>query len=204
VCLSDIDGLYEQDPREDPEAKRIPLVPRVEAEILAMAGDRPGRAGRGGMRSKLEDARMATACGVPMIVAAGRAPEVLMRLFVGENLGTLFLPPEGRRLYGRKPWIALALVREGSLLLDAGAVNALVRHGKSLLPVGVRSVEGFFEAGACVVCKSPSGDEVAVGLTGYSSEELRMICGCQTGEICARIGYEGTAEVIHRDNMVIL
>ncbi len=203
VCLSDVDGLYTSDPRKDPSASRIPSVTKVDQEILSLASNRPGRAGRGGMRSKLEAARMANACGVPMVVAGGRAPDVIRRLFQGEDLGTVFYPAQRPRIHGRKSWIAFALKREGILEIDEGAVNALVKKGRSLLPVGVKEVRGEFGPGACVVCRSPSGEEVAVGICNFSSDEIKKILGCQTRDICDKIGHQGE-EVIHRDNMVIL
>jgi glutamate 5-kinase len=204
VCLSDVDALYSEDPREIPDAKRISEVKRVDMSVLRLAGNRPGRVGRGGMRSKLEAARMVTACGVPMVVAGGRTRNVLTRLFSGEDLGTFFCAGQRRRIYGRKPWIAFALAREGVLELDDGAVSALVDKGKSLLPVGIKRVMGEFEAGACVVCRGLGGEDVAVGLSSFSAEELRRICGCQSTEVSERIGHGGDEEVIHRDNLVIL
>ncbi len=202
VCLSDVDGLYSSDPHIDPSATRISSVSGIGSDIFALAGDRPGRAGRGGMRSKLEVARMANACGLPMVVAGGRTKNVLRRLFEGEELGTVFYPSERRRVHGRKTWIAFALKREGVLDIDAGAAAAILKRGCSLLPVGVKKVHGSFDPGACVVCRSPIGEEIAVGISNYSSDELEKILGCQTGEICDRIGHHGE-EVIHRDNMFI-
>jgi len=204
VCLSDVDGLYDSDPRETVGARRIPSVERVDGSVMAIAGNSPGRAGRGGMRSKLEAARMVTACGVPMVVAGGRVPQVLPRLFDGEDLGTVFHAGRRPRIYGRKPWIAFTLAREGSIEIDDGAVQALVEKGRSLLPAGVKGVRGDFDVGACVVVCDMEGREIAVGLTGFSGEDLRKICGCQTGDIRMRIGHEGAEEVIHRDDMVIL
>ncbi len=203
ICLSDIDGLYTADPREDPSARRLSQVEEVDESVLAMASIRPGRAGRGGMRSKLQAARMVTACGVPMVVAAGREPGVLTRLFEGEELGTIFLPRRPR-IRGRKGWIVFALERKGSITIDSGAVEAL-RHGNgSLLAVGVKGVEGEFYAGDCVVCRDESGAEVAVGICNYSSTELACIAGLQSGQICRVIDRDVKEEVIHRDNLVIL
>lgn len=204
VCLSDIDGLYDMDPRENPAARRISWIDRVDEEVLRLAGSRPGRAGRGGMRSKLEAARMVTACGVPMIVAGGKTPDVLERLFAGEDLGTFFNAHRRRRIYGRKPWIALTLPREGVIKLDGGAAKAILEHGKSLLPVGIRAVEGVFDAGACVVCQDEAGKDIALGICNYSSNDLLRIIGCKSREICEIIGQNGADEVIHRDNLVLL
>ncbi len=202
VCLSDVDGLYSANPNTDPNAQKISHVSRVNKEIMAHADNRPGRAGRGGMRSKLEAARMANACGLPMVVAGGRTENVLHRLFAGEDIGTVFYPSERRRIHGRKSWIAFALKREGVLDIDNGAAKAILERGRSLLPVGVKKVKGNFEPGACVVCRSPSGEDIAVGISNYSSSELEKILGCQTGEICDKIGHQGE-EVIHRDNMFV-
>ncbi len=204
ICLSDVDCLYDSDPAQDPGARPLMEVSQVDRHILEMAGDNPGRAGRGGMKSKLEAARMVTACGVPMIVAGGRTTNILERLMTGEQLGTLFTPQKRRKIHGRKPWIVFTLAREGSLELDRGAVAALLDNGKSLLPVGVKGVNGNFPAGACVTCKGPDGQEIAVGLSNYSSEELKKICGCKTNEVCDVIGHREIEEVIHRDDLVTL
>ena len=202
ICLSDIDGLYDKDPGEYSDTRRIPDVIDVDEGILDLATDKPGRAGRGGMRSKLLSARLVTACGVPMVVAGGRTPQVLERLFSGEELGTFF-HSYGKKIYGKKPWIAFTLVREGRLILDDGAVRAIKSRGKSLLPVGVKEVVGNFDPGACVNCCDKSGKEIAAGISNYGSSELRRILGCKTDEIRAQIGYLKKNEVIHRDNMVI-
>lgn len=204
ICLSDIDGLYDGDPRDNPSARLIPQVKRVDESIMQLAGDTPGRAGRGGMRSKLESARMVTACGIPMIVAAGRSPDIILRIFDGEEVGTLFLPRDRRRLKGRKPWIAFTLARKGSVFIDSGAEHALVVDRKSLLAVGIKRVSGKFDAGDCLSVINPQGEEIAVGVTNYSSDELEKICGCRSGKICKIVGHEGQTEVIHRDNLVIM
>ena len=203
ICLSDVDGLYDRDPRENPNARRVPEVLNVDKSVIDLAGDNMGRAGRGGMKSKLEAARMVTACGVPMVVAKGRTNQVLTRLFSGEDLGTLFCVRERRSIYGRKSWIAMTLARKGIIEIDDGAVKAMVENGKSLLPVGIRKVEDDFEAGDCVVCRDSSGNEIAVGISNYGSPDLCKIRGCQTSEVFKKIGHYG-GEVIHRDNMVIL
>ncbi|MDA8162414.1 MAG: glutamate 5-kinase [Desulfobacteraceae bacterium] len=203
ICLSDIDGLYDTDPRTNPGgARRILEVERVDESILGLAGSKPGRAGRGGMRSKLEAARVVTACGVPMIIAGGRTHNVLKRIFAHEDIGTVFHRSRRRKICGRKPWIALTLPRQGALELDSGAVRAILEQGKSLLPVGVRAAQGDFEAGACVVCRGPDGKDVAIGICNYSAQDLRGIIGCKSGEICT--GQDVADEIIHRDNLVIL
>ena len=204
VCLSDIDGLYNSDPRENPDAQLIKVVRKVDSQIMKLAGDDPGRAGRGGMRSKLESARMVNACGIPMIVAGGRLENVLERIFSSEELGTLFMAGERRRLKGRKPWIAFTLARKGAVRIDTGAEHALLDNRKSLLAVGIKQVSGRFQAGDCLSVINPSGNEIAVGISNYSSEELNKICGCRSGSICEIVGHKGDTEVIHRDNLVIM
>jgi len=205
VCLSDIDGLYDKDPRYYEDAVKIDVVERVDDKVLASAGDEPGRAGRGGMKSKLKTAHMVTSCGLPMVVAGGRTPKVLERLFAGESLGTFFLPGRHKKIYGRRPWIAFALERKGAVRIDPGAVTALIENGRSLLPVGVTEVSGQFEQGDCIVCKDMYGREVAIGLTNYSAEELRKITGCQSSDIGSLIDRDSLKEeVIHRDNMITL
>ncbi len=201
VCLSDIDALYERDPREDPGARPVREVEEIDATVEAMAGKRPGRLGRGGMISKIRAAKMVTALGVPMVIAPGREPLILERLFAGEEIGTFFLP--ARKISARKFWIAYHSKPEGRLVLDAGAVEAILKRGKSLLPAGVKEVHGRFERGSCVECLDETGRRVALGLTNYSAEELKKIVGCHSREICRRLGETKHEEVIHRDNLVV-
>ncbi len=201
ICLSDIDALYEKDPREDPAAKPIRLVKEIDATVEAMAGKKPGRLGRGGMVSKIRAAKMVTALGVPMIIAPGREPLILERLFAGEEVGTFFLP--ARKISARKFWIAYHSRPAGRLVLDAGAVEAILKRGKSLLPAGIKEVQGRFERGACVECLDERGRRVAIGLTNYSADELAKILGCHSREICKRLGDIKQEEVIHRDNLVV-
>ena len=205
VCLSDIDGLYEEDPRSNPNAQKIHEVKEIDQKILSMAGHGPGRAGRGGMGSKLRAAKMVTSFGVPMVVAGGKKPDIIHAIFDGKADCTVFSPSKSRRIFGRKPWIAYALERKGIISIDDGAVCALLERGKSLLPAGVTDVSGQFQEGDCIVCVDKNGREVALGLSNYSSSELRKISGCHSSQICSRIGRDSVKEeVIHRDNMVTL
>lgn len=202
VCLSDIDGLYDNDPRENSKARLIHEVRNIDSSILQMAGDIPGRAGRGGMKSKLQAARMATSCGIPMIVAGGRIPNVLLRLMSGEVIGTLF-HATSRRIHGKKPWIAFTLPRKGKLILDDGAVQAITQGGKSLLAVGIKALEGRFQAGNCVSCTNLNGEEVAIGITNYGSGDLQKVIGCKSEKVCSMLSNSRN-EIIHRDNLVVL
>jgi len=201
VCLSDIDGLYDCDPRIHSHARLIHEVQQINDTILQMAGDSPGRAGRGGMKSKLQAARMVTACGIPMIVASGREPNVLLRIMAGEVLGTFFHAAR-RRIHGKRPWIAFTLPRKGRLLLDKGAVHAVTKAGKSLLAVGIKAVEGRFQAGDCVSCVSEDGKEVAIGISNYGSGDIQKVLGCRSEKVCSILS-NAKDEVIHRDNLVV-
>ncbi len=200
VCLSDIDALYERDPRDDPSAQPVRIVEQIDEKVEAMAGKRPGRFGRGGMVSKIRAAKMVTGLGVPMVIAPGREPLILERIFAGEEVGTFFIP--SRKISARKFWIAYHSKPEGQLILDKGAVEAIMRRGKSLLPAGIKEVRGRFEKGACVECVDETGRRVAVGLTNFSAEEIRKILGCHSREISKRLGAP-LQEIIHRDNLVI-
>ena len=204
ITLSDIDGLYSRDPRKHKNARLITMIHEFTEEVINMAGKEPGRAGRGGMRSKVEAARLVTASGVPMVIARGRRPECVLDIMKGRPIGTLFLPMKRPILHGKKAWIACTLNPEGRLYLDQGAVKAICHQGKSLLPVGIKRVEGDFEQGACVVCIDPKGTEVATGIVNWNVKDLKKILGMRSHEIAEKLGMNVIPEVIHRDNMVVL
>lgn len=203
VILSDVAGLYERDPQIDSTAARIPLATEVDAGIRARAGRGTGAFGTGGMGSKLEAARVATRAGIPTIIADGARDRVLSSVLDPTvDIGTLILAT-GDRLTRRKHWIAYTLQPAGTLAVDQGARDAVVDRRGSLLPPGLRVVEGQFGAGDCVRCVDPSGQEFARGLVNYSAAECRQIAGVRTPEIEARLGYKISDEVIHRDDLVI-
>ena len=203
VLLTDVDGLYTGDPRRDPSASRIETVETVTEEIRKLCFDEVGRVSVGGMATKLEAAQKAGASGIPMVIANGREHGTLGRLLKGEPLGTYFLPRDDR-LAARKRWIAFAVPPQGRLTVDAGARKALTEKGKSLLPSGLVDVAGEFHAGEVVALAEAEGDEFARGLVNYDAGELRKIRGAKTAEIEKALGYKGLAEVIHRDNLVVL
>jgi len=203
VLLTDVDGLYSADPRRDALATRIDTVEAVTEDIRRLCFDGAGRVSVGGMITKLEAAQKAAASGIPMVIANGREPGILGRLIKGEALGTHFLPRDDR-LAARKRWIAFAVPPQGRLTVDAGARKALTEKGKSLLPSGLVDIVGEFRAGEVVALAEPEGDEFARGLVNYDAGELRRIRGAKTAEIEKALGYKGLAEVIHRDNLVIL
>lgn len=201
ILLSDTDGLYSADPRKDPRARRLDMVERITPEIEAMA-DSAADLGTGGMVSKIRAAKVVTAAGGAMILAGGRT-DSLTKILSGEPAGTLFLP-SGSRLDHRKRWIAYILRDSGSVTVDAGGVDALVRRGKSLLPAGVIACDGDFDVGDAVVIKDPDGRPFAKGLTNYSAAEIRRIMGRHTEEVHQLLGYKSLDEIVHRDNMVLL
>ncbi|MGE0416960.1 MAG: glutamate 5-kinase [Acetobacteraceae bacterium] len=201
VLLSDIDGLYTADPRRDPNATHIPEVPVLTSEIEAMGGEPPPGYSSGGMRTKLVAARIATQAGCAMAIAQGHIAHPLRALEQGARC-TWFLPaPEGRS--ARKRWIAGSLAPLGSMRIDAGAARALVA-GRSLLPAGVRSVEGSFDRGDPVMVLGPDGAPLARGLSAYASIDAERIAGHRSDSIEAILGWRGRDEMIHRDDLVLL
>ena len=202
INLTDIDGLYDADPRRNPDARFVGVVENVGARIEAMAGRIPGALGAGGMFTKIKAARRLARLGVPSIIANGKKNGTLGRILDGEPLGTLFLPG-ANILKPRKHWIAFTAKSRGRVVVDKGARRALVERGKSLLPTGVLSIHERFNPGDCVQVMDERGDLVAVGLTNYSSDELHHIAGRHTSEIESVLGYKHSDEVIHRDNMVL-
>ncbi len=201
VLLSDIDGLYTADPRRDPDAAHVPVVAVLSPEIEAMGGEPPPGYSSGGMRTKLVAARIATQAGCAMAIALGHVAHPLAALEAGARC-TWFLPaPEGRS--ARKRWIAGALAPLGRISVDAGAARALVR-GSSLLPAGVRRVEGSFERGDPLVVLGPDGTALARGLSAYASADAERIAGHRSDEIEAILGWRGRDELIHRDDLVLL
>jgi glutamate 5-kinase len=201
VLLSDIDGLYTADPRRDPAAAHIPAVDRITDEIMAMGGEPPPGYSSGGMRTKLIAARIATGAGCAMAIALGQRDNPLAAMVDGARC-TWFLPaPEGRT--ARKRWIAGSIAPLGVLTVDAGAARALKR-GSSLLPAGVRAVQGDFSRGDPLSVRDEDGRELARGLSAYDAEAARLIAGHRSEELEALLGWRGRDEIIHRDDLVLL
>jgi glutamate 5-kinase len=201
VLLSDIDGLYTADPRRDPAASHIPVVPHLTEEIMAMGGEPPPGYSSGGMRTKLIAARIATGAGCAMAIALGKQDRPLQAMEQGARC-TWFLP-EGEGRTARKRWIAGSLAPLGALVVDAGAARALKR-GSSLLPAGVRRVEGSFHRGDPVSVRDEAGLELARGLAAYDAAEAGLIAGHRSEELEAILGWRGRDEIIHRDDLVVL
>jgi glutamate 5-kinase len=200
VLFSDIDGLYTGDPRRDPEARFIPEVHELTAEIEAMAGDPGSTMGSGGMVTKIQAARIALAAGCRMAIAPGKLLHPLRSMEEGGRC-TWFHPTQ-EPLTARKQWIAGSVKPQGRLTIDAGACRALSRGG-SLLPAGVVAVEGEFQKGEAVVVADREGHPVARGLTAYSSEDAARIMGRKSGDFESVLGYRGRDEIIHRDDLVL-
>lgn len=203
VLLTDIDGLYTADPKSDPTAKLLPVVERIDTSIEALAGGAGTSRGLGGMVTKLQAARFATAAGVAVVIANGHTPEVLARLERGEPLGTLF-PAAATRMESRKRWMLAGLTRRGSLAVDGGAVNALRTRNTSLLPAGIARVDGEFRRGDIVAIHASDGGQVGCGIVNYSSEDLARLKGLHSGQIQEVLGHHYGDEVVHRDNLVLL
>jgi glutamate 5-kinase len=201
ILLSDIDGLYTADPKRDPTAAHIGVVDSLTPEIEAMGGEPPPGYSSGGMRTKLAAARIATGAGCAMAIALGHTDRPLAALADGARC-TWFLPaPEGRS--ARKRWILGSLQPQGGFVVDAGAVRAL-GQGRSLLPAGVRGLEGAFERGDAVLVRAPDGQELGRGLSAYASQDAARIIGHRSEDIEAILGWRGRDELIHRDDLVLL
>jgi glutamate 5-kinase len=200
VLLSDVDGLYDAPPGAGRDAKLVPLVPRITAEIESMAGASGSELSRGGMQTKIEAAKIATTAGIHMVIASGRIAHPLRAIAEGAPC-TWFLTP-ANPVTARKRWIGGSLEPKGTLTLDAGAVKAL-RAGKSLLPAGITRIDGAFERGDAVVIRGPDGAEIGRGLVAYDAAEADQIKGKPSGAIAQILGFDGRAEMIHRDDMVL-
>ncbi|PIE70335.1 MAG: glutamate 5-kinase [Deltaproteobacteria bacterium] len=202
INLTDIDGVYTADPRVDPAAERIAEIHTITPEIERQAGGIPGSLGTGGMRTKIEAARKSTAAGIPMIIGPGNRADVLDALFAGEPIGTYF-HPKPERLASRKSWIAFSSKPRGAVIIDAGAVDAVIKNGKSLLASGIIGVEGDFSVGAPVFLTSSKDECLGVGLVNYGARDIEKIMGLHSNEIQIRLGSKPYDEVIHRDNLTI-
>jgi glutamate 5-kinase len=218
VLLSDVDGLYTADPGKDKGAKLIPRVERIDRSIEKLASGAKGR-GLGGMKTKLEAAKLATASGATAVIAGGFDKDVILRVVAGDAVGTIFMPTASK-MESRKRWILSGLATKGSIVVDAGAVKALKEQNRSLLPAGVKEVEGKFERGDAVnimaevakakATKGKKGgkggaeyERIGCGITNYSSKELAAIKGARSDKIEELLGYMYGDEVVHRNDLVV-
>ncbi len=203
LILTDQAGLYTADPRTDPHAKLIREVQHFDDLQHIHVGDSSTGLGVGGMSTKIAAANTARHAGIDVVIAAGSEPNVILRVADGEALGTRF-PALESHIESRKRWILAGPKPSGCVTVDAGAVRALCRRGRSLLPAGITGVEGLFLRGDTVIVVDAERRELARGLSAYNSDDLARIAGCQSHEIEARLGYTYGDEAIHRNNLVLL
>ncbi len=202
VIMSDVAGLYTADPVLDASAKLIPVVKQIDKSIEKMAGGTRGR-GTGGMTTKIQAAKLATASGTAVVIANGSEPDLLLRLVNGESIGTMFLPASDK-VESRKRWILSGLATKGKLIVDSGAASALSKGNKSLLPAGIKAVDGSFKRGDAVDITNEAGDRIACGITNYSAADVEKIKGARSDKIEGLLGHGYGDEVVHRDNIVVL
>ncbi|MDX1810682.1 MAG: glutamate 5-kinase [Gammaproteobacteria bacterium] len=204
VLLTDQNGMYDSDPNTNPDARLISSAHAGDPQLLAMAGNgSAGKFGRGGMFTKVRAAEKAALSGTETIIAGGHESEILLRLAQNEQVGT-WIHAKQSPVAAKKQWLAGHLQTKGKLTLDSGAHKVISGQGKSLLPVGVKECSGHFKRGEAVACIDETGQQIAVGLINYSSEETRRIIGKPSSQISGILGYVDEPELIHRDNLVIL
>ncbi|MBA4602499.1 glutamate 5-kinase [Thermoactinomyces mirandus] len=198
IMLTDIDGLYTEDPRKDPRAKKIDEVHAITPELEKIAGDRGSIVGTGGMRTKLIAAKIAVRSGMEVVIASSNEPEILRKILQGKKAGTHFFPQS--RLPSKKSWLAFSTRAEGKIIIDQGAKEALVRRHGSLLLGGIIDVSGTFLEGAIVEISDPFGYMIGKGMTSFSSSDLHLLLERRAWDS----GHEKIHEVVHRDMMVIM
>jgi len=203
IILSDVEGLYSADPKKNPDARIIKHVKEFSKELEQIAKPSSTGFGTGGMYSKVIAAKKATSFGIPVHIVSGRKYGNIQAVLSGKQVGTYF-EPSVHGVTSRKGWIAYAARSKGNLYIDEGASKALVKNGKSLLPSGIKKVEGDFDVGDAVYCIDERGEKIAKGLVNYSSCEIKLIKGKKSTEIEKILGYKYSDEVINRDNLVIL
>ncbi len=201
IILSDIDGLYDSNPKENPNAKLLPLITTLNEEIKAMAGDSNSKFGTGGMATKIKAAEIALNSGVNMVIAQGEKPENLIKIVRGEDIGTLFVKNK-KGLKAKKHWLQYSSKKTWKLIIDDGAKIAVLKH-KSLLPSGIKEVEGSFQKGDVITVIDEEKNVLAVGIVNYSSDECQRILGKQSKEIDKILGYKDYDEVLHINNMSV-
>ncbi|MEE1653459.1 glutamate 5-kinase [Brachymonas sp. G13] len=203
VILTDQKGLFDADPRKNPQAKLVQVARAGDPALEAMAGGAGSTIGTGGMLTKVLAARRAAGSGASTVIAWGREPDALLRLMQGEIIGTALIATTPK-MQARKQWMKDHLKLHGSVLVDAGAVAKLKHEGKSLLPIGMTEVRGEFRRGEVIAICTPEGQEIARGLANYASHEARQLCRHPSREITAILGYAAEPEFVHRDNLVML
>lgn len=203
IICTDRQGLFNADPNLNPAAELITDVPVIDDTIWRLAGDAGSHRGTGGMRTKIQAAELATRTGINVVIAAGDAPDVVLRAAEGVAVGTR-LHARATRLEARKRWIVAETVRQSRVVVDPGAAHALVDAGRSLLPAGIVAVEGAFDRGQTIRIFTTDGVELARGLTQYRAADLALICGQHSAHIETILGYTYGPQAVHRDDMVLL
>jgi len=203
VILTDQPGLYTADPRKDPAAEFVHVARAGDPRLEAMAGGAGSRVGTGGMITKILAAKRAAGSGASTVIAWGREPQVLVRLVAGQSMGTCLLAQTAKQ-QARKQWMADHLQLRGAVTVDAGAGDKIVREGKSLLPIGMTTVEGDFSRGDVIAVRDAQGRELARGLANYAAPEARLLCRRASADIERLLGYAAEPEMIHRDNLVLM
>ncbi|HUV79699.1 MAG TPA: glutamate 5-kinase [Candidatus Bathyarchaeia archaeon] len=203
IILSDVDGLYSANPKRSKKAELISVVDEITPEIERIA-EKGGRTGVGGMKTKIQAAKVTMKAGIPLIIANGREENILIRIIEGERVGTLFMPKTTRKMNGKEHWILFASSPKGSIKVDAGAKKALLENGGSLLPSGIIGVENEFRSGDTVSIVDTEGVEFAKGISNYSSSDIEKIKGLQSKEIEPILGRKDYNEVVYRGNLVLL
>ncbi len=196
IILSEVDALYTKDPRFYQDAEKIFEVKEIDEEIFKMAGEKPGKFGRGGMLSKLKAAKIATSMGIPVLLLSGKERDSIIKFFKGEKIGTFFYA-RARELPMRKLWIKYYTRPEGEIIIDEGASKALISNGKSLLLAGICGVVGTFKKGDCVDCVNERREKIARGIVNFSSYEIENLLKLKNS-------LKIDKEIIHRDNLVLL
>jgi glutamate 5-kinase len=203
LILTDTDGLYTADPNKDPSAEKIPLVEKIDAQIEALVSGSVSGLGTGGMVTKIEAARLATASGVAVVIANGGEKDIILKIAGGKACGTRFQPVKNK-LDSRTRWLLSGLSTRGKLTVDDGAALALKKKNCSLLAAGVVEVDGVFQRGDIVDICDVKGTKLGSGITNYTAVEVRSIKGAHSGNITDLLGYDSGSEVVHRNNLVIL
>ena len=203
MILTDIAGLYTADPHRDPSARLISQVARIDSDIDRLVASTSSGLGTGGMTTKIEAARLATASGVNVAIADGRETDIILRLASGEAIGTHFMPTTSK-LESRKRWMLSGLCTRGKLVIDAGAAMALKKQNRSLLSAGIKKAEGTFGRGDIVAIYDTEGTHLGCGITNYSSGDIGSIKGTQSGNIASLLSFDYGPEVVHRNNLALL
>jgi len=203
LLLTDTAGLYTADPRRDPDAQLIPRVEKIDSKIEKLATDTVGSLGVGGMMTKIEAAKLATASGITVIIADGKEPDIIVKLAAGEAIGTCFWPLTDK-LESRKRWMVSGLSTRGGLVVDSGAARALRKQNRSLLATGIKKIEGEFQRGDVVTIYDHKGAILGCGISNYSTTDIGTIKGAHSKKIAALLGYDYGSEVVHRNNLVVL